>query len=684
MALEDHGDGDLARSKFAADFAHDAIPSESVIRAAKEKRAKLRAAAANTTSSSEDFISLAPFSKSSALKKYDAMEIDDGPHPHSRLQREEDELGDGEDDFAEFTGATDRIPLGEKAEKEWIDRQRREMDAAVRGDFDEDAVVEDEMDEDEEEWERAQLRRTQNVTQTSQSREASPFRSAPIPAAVPLPSVGSCSTRLELTVRALDQSTAANAAVVESSTKELETIEAGEAENKVKVAQVEDKASWFNELDEFVGSLARFMEEKIGRLEEVEKQALDLLFKQNSMHSKRMGRWLDAKLEASLQIRLAKSAVLNLAEEEDDEIVPGTEEYGLLAPTEAPQLDRLDPADELSFTLAQREIASTRRSIFADVQAVEYVDPGALTGLAPYAFGHLYPERTSPKPTDYDPHPRSVVARFESWRSLYPEEYAQVWGGLSLAQIWQFYARHEMCLWVPFSQPTPSGEGMPWYEGAICLPEMEWYKGAFGYVKRAHADAQATVGGDDEVLTTIIANVLVGHLITLANRGAFSPWFAEHTREAVESVDWVVRALLGAEHVRYVSLVEAFLDVFGAQIGRLKEVMETGMHMKGGEEGARAAAEVVDALVQRLLKNLVAWSKPVGLNDGAASGQSTVLVKTVVGLVETLVFDVLEPFLAVTGQREVTLQARRQIFDVLPSEIVARSERLTLLSQSLN
>ena len=135
MALSDlDADDALARSKFPADFAHGAIPTESAIRAAKEKRAKLRAAAA----AGEDYISLAP---SSSLKVYSSMEVDDGPHPHSRLQREEDEYGDGEEEFAEYTGATERIPIGEKAEKEWRERQRREMQAAVQGDVDDEGMA---------------------------------------------------------------------------------------------------------------------------------------------------------------------------------------------------------------------------------------------------------------------------------------------------------------------------------------------------------------------------------------------------------------------------------------------------------------------------------------------------------------------------------------------------------------
>ncbi len=270
LALDDPAGETLARSKFAADFAHDPIPSESVIRAAKEKRAKLRAAASTSASSSDDFISLAPFSKpSSALKRYDAMEVDTGPHPHSRLQREEDEIGDGEEEFA----SSPVLPNAYRSAN-----GRRRSGTMHRGGR----------------WRRLygvtlirtvgwrmrwmRTRRSRERAQTAADADADwvcfsgcfergiAVPAAPIPASAPLPSVSSCSTRLQLTLRALEQSTAASAAVIESSMKELETLEAAEGENKLDVAAVEDKASWFNELDEFVVSLARFMEEKMERV----------------------------------------------------------------------------------------------------------------------------------------------------------------------------------------------------------------------------------------------------------------------------------------------------------------------------------------------------------------------------------------------------------------------------------
>jgi len=62
-----------------------AIPSESSILNAKQKRERIRTTA---TSNGEDFISLSVIKRSEESK---------GPHPESRLMREEDELGEGDD-----------------------------------------------------------------------------------------------------------------------------------------------------------------------------------------------------------------------------------------------------------------------------------------------------------------------------------------------------------------------------------------------------------------------------------------------------------------------------------------------------------------------------------------------------------------------------------------------------------
>lgn len=65
------------------------IPSESTVKAAREKRDRLR----KTGATEEDYISL------SVTKREDTFI---GPHPESRLMREDDDLGEGDDGTFNF------------------------------------------------------------------------------------------------------------------------------------------------------------------------------------------------------------------------------------------------------------------------------------------------------------------------------------------------------------------------------------------------------------------------------------------------------------------------------------------------------------------------------------------------------------------------------------------------------
>ena len=64
-----------------------AIPSESAVLAAKEKRERMRAAGPSS-SHADEYISL---SLTTRVDEYQ------GPHPESRLMREDDDLGQGDD-----------------------------------------------------------------------------------------------------------------------------------------------------------------------------------------------------------------------------------------------------------------------------------------------------------------------------------------------------------------------------------------------------------------------------------------------------------------------------------------------------------------------------------------------------------------------------------------------------------
>lgn len=111
------------------------IPAESAIQAAKEKRERLKQTKTQISQAEEDFISL------SVTRRDEGYQ---GPHPESRLMREDDELGEGDDgaslsmsaayqlltihaEFAEFTSAQERIALGKKAKKKEAALKRNTM-----------------------------------------------------------------------------------------------------------------------------------------------------------------------------------------------------------------------------------------------------------------------------------------------------------------------------------------------------------------------------------------------------------------------------------------------------------------------------------------------------------------------------------------------------------------------------
>lgn len=121
-----------ALSAIAGDQADTTIPSDSSILAAKQKRERLR-----SNKGGDDYISL-------SLSKRD--DFSQGPHPESRLMREDDELGDAADgkssvgaqqrghrlillslEFAEYTSAQERIALGKKSRKQEAQKRRAEM-----------------------------------------------------------------------------------------------------------------------------------------------------------------------------------------------------------------------------------------------------------------------------------------------------------------------------------------------------------------------------------------------------------------------------------------------------------------------------------------------------------------------------------------------------------------------------
>ena len=132
-----------------SDFSNQglSIPTEEAIREAKQKRGE--AAKGSRESKPADFISLSGDRGSG--------------RGESRLQREEDELGSGEDEFGGFTVDEEALALNNGERKRAAEERRRKMQAAFEGVHLGDDGPDSDDDERMEElaWEKAQLSRWQ-------------------------------------------------------------------------------------------------------------------------------------------------------------------------------------------------------------------------------------------------------------------------------------------------------------------------------------------------------------------------------------------------------------------------------------------------------------------------------------------------------------------------------------------
>lgn len=150
------------------------IPDEAAIKSAIARRRRHAAHGVNPPTAAaagtgDDYISLT--ADTSRLAVYDhSTSTTSGPHPESRLQRESDSEGEGDEQFAAFTGADERLGLragaggGGGGNQEHARRMRREMrDALEDVDMDDGlvggAAQGGEEVEDEERWEDEQVRR---------------------------------------------------------------------------------------------------------------------------------------------------------------------------------------------------------------------------------------------------------------------------------------------------------------------------------------------------------------------------------------------------------------------------------------------------------------------------------------------------------------------------------------------
>ncbi|KIN99575.1 hypothetical protein M404DRAFT_16456 [Pisolithus tinctorius Marx 270] len=503
------------------------IPTQSYIQTAKEKRERLRAVGPD-----QDYISLAITTRTDTYQ---------GPHPESRLVREEDELGEGDDEYAQYTSAQERIALGKKS---------RKIEASKRKDAMQEMIADaDEEDEETIEWEREQLRRggLDPFARADAVPEKQVYKPAPIPPPTNLPELGPAIERLAQSLAALKTSHASNTNAVASFSEEEEQLDTRETELRDMVAQAESKRSWFAEFKEWMESVATFLDEKYPELERLESEHIFILKERAGMITRRR----KEDDEDDLSVVFGSPAQREPPPDEFDELgrdVPRADPAALRKVRRVARVARrhrrqsrnavseadweeegystdssLPPSDAQDYRAAIQRITTGGEELLSDVAAAEFKDPSL--GLAKW---------------------------FGEWRSRYGDSYTGAWGGLGLVGAWEFWVRLELLGWDPL-------------DSCDNLDDFSWYSSLHEYSQSSYDEDENAESSepppDGDLVSAMISTAVVPRLCKMLESGGFDP-YSDHDVRRIIDVAEQVEASIGSDHHKFLMILKSVHSVF--------------------------------------------------------------------------------------------------------------------------
>ncbi|TFK73624.1 hypothetical protein BDN72DRAFT_893804 [Pluteus cervinus] len=567
------------------------IPSESSIKSAREKRRRIQTTGVTIE---EEYISL------SVVRKSDQPQ---GPHPDSRLVREEDELGEGDDEFAEYTSAQERIALGKKSRKVEAQKRRDGMQELI------DEAVEE--DDETIEWEQEQLRRGGHRTpDTSKSTTKAIYRPAPIPASVPVPSTGTVMARLTQQLSQLTTSHAKNTAALNSVAQQRNEVEDREKEMREMVGKAEEKRAWFDNFREWVEAVAGFLDEKYPLLEKLEEEQLFFLKERFDMVAKRR-REDDGDDLATFWGPLPEITAPEDVRDEVDELgrtVPKLSPVARKIKRRADRLARrqrrrerqlravddeegystdgsLPPDDASAYAQAMRSLGSKTKEVLSDVKAEEFKDPGK--------------------------------GKWGTWRTKYTDSYVGAWGGLGVVSVWEFWTRLELVGWNCI-------------EDSRSLDGFKWYQGLYEYSRPGEGDVvERNLGPDGDLVASMISTAVIPWMCRVIEGGALDVYSQGHIRRVIDLADEVGASIEG-ENAKFQALIKSVFSVFQNAVAETEKLVaqyrDIDRRVPFNPEAIPARQRFVARRI-KLLRNLIRWRKYAGERFGLGRLVDRILVE---------------------------------------------------------
>ncbi|WRT69477.1 uncharacterized protein IL334_006463 [Kwoniella shivajii] len=603
--VEDEGEEDVdsnglskvARDKYASTIIEDTtagIPDTAAISAAKAKR-QAALESSKHGGIGEDYISLG----GGKLAVYDG---DAGPHPESRLMREEDEEGDGDEDMAEYTEAKDKLFLGRDANRAAARRLKGEIGEMIA-----DREAEDEDDEETLEWERAQAQRAGRwEDEKPQKLVKRAYKAAPIPKARPIPTISSAQSRLAKSLADLELNKSTHERNVENVARDLASLEKDERELREEVEKVEGKREWVEEFKNWVEMLGGFLEEKFPKLEKIESDSMGHFKERADMINSRRS----ADDSDDLALFLGVAAPL---EEEDQK-----DEFGRSVGSEAgpSSVRRRTRRDERMARRNKRGAKSTRA--VKDEEGFSTDSTLAEGDQEDYSVAQVNLERRvhalldDVKAEDFRDPEKGLALRFGGWRKKYEEEYVNAFGGLALVQAWEFWARGEMVGWEPL-RSNKSLDSFTWLHSLHHYSHPPLPSTGNQEEDDMDLDDEPPLGPDGDLVASMVSSAVVPLLTKAFEAGVYDPYSAAQTRRAVDLVD-VVREMMGKDSRKYTALLKAVLGVYHEHLLNLSSTIASitapnAIPPPGFDPASRPAMERFVARRIKLIKHMAQWRR---------------------------------------------------------------------------
>ncbi|OAV97871.1 hypothetical protein PTTG_07312 [Puccinia triticina 1-1 BBBD Race 1] len=639
------GDDDLIRSKFADHHALDDedisfvssnesihIPTSNFINSAKERRSQARKIGLthqsssnlliSEPSSSEDFISLS--ASPSSVLPFTATK-----NGESRLVREEDQFGEGDDEHAEFTGAKERVPLGEKAGMAAEASKKAGLEAMIM-----DAEVDlYEGNEEEMEWEAAQIRRGgigSTAEKTTSERKAEVYQAAPIPEHAPITSLASVETGLINLLNLLEESVTEQTTAALQFTAEEKNLADQESELRQEVAREVQRADFFEELNNFVKEIDLFFIKKWPQLEKVEQDLISILQERAELVSKR--RYEDLSDDVVLfrdgeigVVRPSSTKPSSRADESQSSKPEQESEVDELGRSR-PELDISPHAPSRTSRRHDRAQRRKRRITAASAErAVEEEDDEGFStddSLSPADSSDLVSASRSlhdssrailvdiTNPVFLSPtHQGSIADRFLNWRSKYPEEYGNAFGNLALVQAWEFWVRVEIVTGLNIWGLREWVES----EDKRGIENWEWMRGLEKYEHAVQSGSQADSQTDNQesVIAAMISTVVIPLLLPII-KSSYDPFSTRATTKSLQLAEQVSYVLETEGNPTYDKFIKCFLDRFRSSIHDLKRLVGSPRELSDklrsqvGVEGIQARKRFLNKSF-KLFKQGIRW-----------------------------------------------------------------------------